>query len=292
MKMQETVVSLLSFSRREANEIAALLKDTSNTAAVDLLSPKVSERMQLALRVYKELLTKDSLKAWGDAVVYKEFLLASEEWKKLLSIIDGILGTEDRRKLWNVWIKANESLRERLNDGGAINPQAYQELVDALESASEKAVVVGGVNAVAEALSEKLNPEFAAIHKEHAKQNMLFEKALDWLSGLKDLRYLIVPDKRFVGLDKISSAVKQDQVRAAILFSWKNGYAVLKIQSDPKKRAENKGKPTIGSLARILWEMHHEKWLVLPDSYQSEDAYKTALIEQARRNPASFRWAD
>lgn len=104
------------------------------------------------------------------------------------------------------------------------------------------------------------------------------------------------PNDRFAGLNKITSITRQTQIRRAIEYSWDENYAIVR----PKVGANDKttkGKNTIASLARVVWERYceKEKWDSTQFScvgYPNLKAYEVALRDRAEDNPASFRWVD
>lgn len=145
--------------------------------------------------------------------------------------------------------------------------------------------------ALGQVIEENLSPKLEQLHHDHKKQFNLLDTILGFMGIIRKNARFFNADRRFDGLEVLCQA-RRDQVRTAILHSWDNGYAILPIQTDPQKRAANKGRPTISSLARIMWSENGSKWMLVPDCYQSEAAYKTGLIEQAQRNPLSFNWID
>lgn len=104
------------------------------------------------------------------------------------------------------------------------------------------------------------------------------------------------PNDRFAGLDVVTNITRQTQIRRAIVYSWDENYAILRPKVGANAKT-TKGKNTIASLARIVWDLYceKEKWdgpQLSSIGYPNLKAYEVALREQAERNPRSFRWAD
>lgn len=155
-----------------------------------------------------------------------------------------------------------------------------------------RVTVTGGVDQTAfeQTLRGVVEPRFDKLDSDHKKQSGYFATIKSALSNFFRIVPLIEPNKRMRGLENVREP-KKSQILEAIHYSWEC-YPVLPVQSDAKERAKNKGKPTIASLAKVVWDRKEAKWALVPDSYQTYEDYKSALIAQAKRNPASFSYLD
>lgn len=101
---------------------------------------------------------------------------------------------------------------------------------------------------------------------------------------LKQIARTVDPNYPYHGVDKAGNLQRETQIRAAIKYSWEENFAVAK----PKSKAENSGKNTFNSLARVVWGLN-PNWSFAADGYPNEIAFARGLEGQYNRNPASFR---
>lgn len=217
--------------------------------------------------------------------------------EKVVKILESHPLTRDNEYLQDV-LKRTRTRVAKCHELVAVSAEEIERLSryatsDPAVVTDSRVTVIGGVDqaALEQTMRVVVEPRFDKLDHDHKKQFNFLDSILGFMGIIRKNARFFNADRRFDGLEVLCQA-RRDQVRTAILHSWDNGYAVLPIQTDPKKRAANKGRPTISSLARIMWSENGSKWMLVPDCYQSEAAYKTGLIEQAQRNPLSFNWIE